>query len=113
MSSQLASRAIATGRPLPRALTCLECERPIDVAGALHCPVHGVLLAQVAHDPRWEGEIVEVLYHSRVEQGRLVVQLEDGERRLMWLEDLRPLGMRPLTWEEQGPSHVPSWTTTG
>ena len=86
--------------PASGPVLCRECQRPMvpdPASGALQCPTHGVLVAEIIRHPLWEGEIVEVLHRSQAEHGRYVVRFAGHKRRTVWFGDLRLVGMRPLS----------------
>jgi hypothetical protein len=88
-------RLPASGR-----VRCQECGGPMvsdPVSGALQCPTHGVLVAEIIRHPLWEGEIVEVLYPSQAQNARYVVRFAGRKRRTVWFRDLRLVAMRLLS----------------
>ena len=98
-------------RPAPSLIWCLVCGDPMERSGAgVHCPLHGAPLARVVRHPRLKGKIVEVLRRSRKDPTRYVVAPEEGERGVVSVHDLHLVAMRAFTWEEEGPTQVPSWT---
>ena len=94
--------AVEATRRLPASgpVLCRDCGCPMvldPTSGALRCPTHGVLVAEIIRHPLWEGEIVEVLRPSQARNARYVVRFPGRKRRTVWFGGLRLVAMRPLS----------------